>query len=108
MGEAKRRRERGEVPGGSSERSKPGRPELRHVRTWVHLDHEWTEEDIDTCAWLLTHTTATITCDLSHPDFARALYRHNRMRGTSRERTLAGMADEFPAGVVAYVMDRER
>jgi hypothetical protein len=82
---------------------------LRHIRMWVHEQGaEWTEEDIDTAAWLLAHTEATIHADLMHPDFARAFYRSNRMKGVSRKSTLAGMATEFPAGTVEYVMRTER
>ncbi len=108
MGEAKRRRERGDVPGSGSQRTKNDRTELSNVRTWIYVDHEWREEDIETCAWLLAHTKAAISCDLTHPDFARAFYRHNRMLGVSRERTLAGMADEFPCEVMSHVMEMER
>lgn len=82
--------------------------ELRAVRAWVHADTEWTDTDIDTCAWLLTHTEATITCDHTHPDFARAIYRSNIMKGASPEATLEGMVKEFPPGTVAYVMTTER
>lgn len=83
-------------------------PDTSHVRMWVHEQGcEWTEDDIEMCARLLTHTEATITCDLTHPDFARAIYRHNLMRGVTREATLAGMAREFSPGTVAYVLRTE-
>lgn len=82
---------------------------LRDVRMWVHdVGTEWTDEDIETVAWLMAHTEATITCDLDHPDFARAMYRQNRMLGVPRGKTLAGMAEEFPAAVVVYVRQTER
>jgi hypothetical protein len=81
---------------------------LRNVRTWVHEQGaEWTEDDIEACAWLLTHTEATMVCDLTHPDFARAWYRHQRMRGVPRDKTLSAMAKEFPAGTVDYVLKTE-
>lgn len=87
---------------------RPDRPGLSNIRMWVHeLGAEWTDDDIETCAWLLAHTEATVTCDLTHPDFARSVYRMNRMKGVSRETTLAGMATEFSPGTVAYVMREE-
>jgi len=105
MGEAKRRRDRGETTPKSTPKAPEKHEALRNVRGWVHEPGAaWTEGDIETVAWLLAHTKAVIYADQTHPDFARAFYRFNRMTGVSREQTLKGMANDFPPGTIEYVM----
>jgi hypothetical protein len=82
---------------------------LRNVRMWIHdQDMEWTEQDIESVAWLLAHTEAKVVADSTHPDFARVCYRCKRMQGFSRDATLAGMAEHFAAPTVDYVRAVER